>query len=260
MIEDKAEQSSANYTFLGKKEKMYNKRGLVEVIAVIGTIMIVFFALILVIFINRPQVYQNSQEISAGQISDKQEKFVTVKQQELSNGIGYCVDSDDSFGDINSQSFISGLVLYLYNACGEDISLLSGNGNPQCSFVLSASDVCKNENTLIEQTCTDSGLKTSEVNCQFGCLSGVCLEQKIDLAFCGDGLLNAGEQCDDGNTLDGDGCNALCIFEPVQPAQSGEPNQGGNGTLANALSAINKWKSGEGTLKEALNAVKKWQA
>jgi cysteine-rich repeat protein len=32
--------------------------------------------------------------------------------------------------------------------------------------------------------------------------------------FCGDGSLDAGEQCDDGNTANGDGCDANCQFEP----------------------------------------------
>ena len=32
--------------------------------------------------------------------------------------------------------------------------------------------------------------------------------------FCGDGITNDGdEECDDGNTVDGDGCNANCITE-----------------------------------------------
>jgi cysteine-rich repeat protein len=32
--------------------------------------------------------------------------------------------------------------------------------------------------------------------------------------FCGDGSLDAGEQCDDGNTANGDGCDANCQIEP----------------------------------------------
>jgi len=30
---------------------------------------------------------------------------------------------------------------------------------------------------------------------------------------CGNGTLDAGEQCDDGNTADGDGCSATCQLE-----------------------------------------------
>jgi len=38
---------------------------------------------------------------------------------------------------------------------------------------------------------------------------------------CGDGLLDTGETCDDGNTLDGDGCNRRCRkeFRPDQPIE-----------------------------------------
>src|SRR5205085_10094822 len=31
---------------------------------------------------------------------------------------------------------------------------------------------------------------------------------------CGDGIVDAGEECDDGNTASGDGCDATCHAEP----------------------------------------------
>ena len=37
-------------------------------------------------------------------------------------------------------------------------------------------------------------------------------------AVCGDGVLDPGEACDDGNTVDGDGCQADCTW----PAYTGE--------------------------------------
>ena len=41
--------------------------------------------------------------------------------------------------------------------------------------------------------------------------------------LCGNGELDAGEQCDDGNPLQGDGCNGVCNLEPnfacAQPGQ-----------------------------------------
>ncbi|HEY5952518.1 MAG TPA: myxococcus cysteine-rich repeat containing protein [Kofleriaceae bacterium] len=33
---------------------------------------------------------------------------------------------------------------------------------------------------------------------------------------CGDGVVHAPEECDDGNTINGDGCSSICRFEPVQ--------------------------------------------
>ena len=37
----------------------------------------------------------------------------------------------------------------------------------------------------------------------------------FSLSICGDGVLDAGEVCDDGNTTDGDGCSSTCEFESV---------------------------------------------
>jgi cysteine-rich repeat protein len=37
--------------------------------------------------------------------------------------------------------------------------------------------------------------------------------------FCGDGKLDRGEQCDDGNTQRDDGCSARCFREPLQAQQ-----------------------------------------
>ena len=46
-----------------------------------------------------------------------------------------------------------------------------------------------------------------------GC-SGFCgVETPAPQPQCGNGTLEPGEQCDDGNTMAGDGCDALCAFE-----------------------------------------------
>ena len=42
-----------------------------------------------------------------------------------------------------------------------------------------------------------------------GC-SSACREE-----FCGDGIIQPGEECDDGNNVNGDGCSALCLLEGV---------------------------------------------
>ncbi|HWO26402.1 MAG TPA: DUF4215 domain-containing protein [Kofleriaceae bacterium] len=38
---------------------------------------------------------------------------------------------------------------------------------------------------------------------------------------CGDGVLDPGEECDDGNHTDGDGCSSLCKLPPPPPPPSG---------------------------------------
>jgi len=40
-----------------------------------------------------------------------------------------------------------------------------------------------------------------------------CAEDGACLGFCGDGSLDASEECDDGNLVDGDGCDANCDIE-----------------------------------------------
>ena len=35
----------------------------------------------------------------------------------------------------------------------------------------------------------------------------------VEDPMCGDGTLDHGEQCDDGNKMDGDGCSAQCVIE-----------------------------------------------
>jgi len=38
-------------------------------------------------------------------------------------------------------------------------------------------------------------------------------DEFVSIGICGDGNVDAGEECDDGNTNDGDGCSAMCMLE-----------------------------------------------
>ena len=60
----------------------------------------------------------------------------------------------------------------------------------------------------------DRALSASEVNYVFLAGSGgKCGPCVGGCAPCGDGIVNPGEQCDDGNTTDGDGCSGTCTAE-----------------------------------------------
>ncbi|MEE8472422.1 MAG: hypothetical protein V3S82_04560 [Dehalococcoidia bacterium] len=37
-------------------------------------------------------------------------------------------------------------------------------------------------------------------------------EGDVSLGVCGNGVIDAGEACDDGNNVDDDGCSAVCTF------------------------------------------------
>ncbi|MBK9031436.1 MAG: DUF4215 domain-containing protein [Myxococcales bacterium] len=58
-----------------------------------------------------------------------------------------------------------------------------------------------------------------------GC-SATCQTEGPPPVDCGDGVLDAGEQCDDGNTAGGDGCSATCQTE-APPAGCGDGTLGG---------------------------------
>src|SRR5579864_8894350 len=45
-----------------------------------------------------------------------------------------------------------------------------------------------------------------------GCDPSVCGDGSA--GYCGDGILQPGEQCDDGNSMPGDGCSGTCTIEP----------------------------------------------
>jgi cysteine-rich repeat protein len=49
-------------------------------------------------------------------------------------------------------------------------------------------------------------------------------------ACCGDGVVEPGEQCDDGNTVSGDGCSSTCQLEPP-PCGGGSGSGSGSGAV-----------------------------
>lgn len=64
-------------------------------------------------------------------------------------------------------------------------------------------------------------------------------DMSLNPAVCGDGSLDAGEECDDGNTDDGDGCSALCRFET-----SGGSKDASSGCSCRAAAAPDSGRGG----------------
>ncbi|HRX84215.1 MAG TPA: DUF4215 domain-containing protein [Phycisphaerae bacterium] len=59
--------------------------------------------------------------------------------------------------------------------------------------------------------CSQSSVEVT-VTCGVNGAANFCICPIVD--YCGDGVLNPGEECDDGNNDDGDGCAADCTLEP----------------------------------------------
>lgn len=58
--------------------------------------------------------------------------------------------------------------------------------------------------------CTSLGFVSGPLGCDTNCVFDT---SQCVAAVCGDGSAEPGEQCDDGNTSSGDGCNSNCMYE-----------------------------------------------
>ena len=115
-------------------------------------------------------------------------------------------------------------------ADNEDCRLtVSADSNPKLGVI----DGC----TTTQQTDPDSLLTAPSVGspCEAQCIDAGTLDRKClkscfelelaslsdgilgDVPDCGNGVIQAGEACDDGNVDDGDCCSAICLVEPMCP-------------------------------------------
>lgn len=104
----------------------------------------------------------------------------------------------------------------------DDRNTVSGDGcSAECRLESGTTPQCGDAILTIGETCDYGPANSNEPNfCRTDCSAPVC----------GDGILDdrMGEACDDGNTLNGDGCNAKCELGPRLVASAGVC---GNGVL-----------------------------
>ncbi|MFT3697547.1 MAG: DUF4215 domain-containing protein [Kofleriaceae bacterium] len=86
-----------------------------------------------------------------------------------------------------------------------------------CVLVVVAA--CSDSNNNNNGTCGDGTLNPVFEQCDHGDMNGIpgdsCSATCTNVQPCGDGFLDqeAGEECDDGNTTNGDGCSSTCKIE-----------------------------------------------
>ena len=141
------------------------------------------------------------------------------------NDLGYNIDWRNSCGFTAATSFI--------NTDPRIVPLLQENGGPTKTFALCTSGdapdpECSGPSPAVDAIPSGTNDCGSPVNqdqrgfprpvdgngdtvarCDIGAF------EVQPAGVCGDGVLNPGEECDDGNTLNGDCCSSTCRFEPA---------------------------------------------
>ncbi len=85
---------------------------------------------------------------------------------------------------------------------------IKGTGNG--GGIYSESDACLDATKLMEFGCIGTKTNVTNYTCPGSCENGACKPPVV--AVCGNGTLETGEQCDDGNFADGDGCTGQCLI------------------------------------------------
>jgi len=110
----------------------------------------------------------------------------------------------------------------------DDGNPFDGDGCSSLCQIEEPAAVCGNSILELGEQC-DDGVEPPTA-CEYGQLScqtctAQCTRRSGDTTYCGDGYIDTQhEQCDDGNTINGDGCDSQCVSEIV-------PSVCGNGVV-----------------------------
>jgi cysteine-rich repeat protein len=117
----------------------------------------------------------------------------------------FCDDGNNTPGDgcpanCVSDAIVCGNGLVELGEVCDDGNVLNGDG---CSADCLSTEVCGNGIVDLGEMCDTAG---ASATCDADCT----------VALCGDAVVNpaAGEQCDDGNVINGDGCESDCTLTP----------------------------------------------
>lgn len=90
------------------------------------------------------------------------------------------------------------------------------------AIVLFATGCAESEPEAVPSPAADSAVETTADTAVLDATpdtsSDDAAETSVDASTCGNGFVNTGEECDDGNTKAGDGCSPTCMFEPTSTA------------------------------------------
>jgi len=158
-------------------------------------------------------VWSQEQKLTAsdGQASDQFGKSVSI-----SDGLALVgADLDDEGGDFSGAAYVfrrNGAVW----SQEQKLTAFDGDVNAQFGFAVSVFGVLAVVGAVIGDT--DNALVSGSA-------------YFFSLTLCGNGLINGGETCDDGNVAEGDGCSGSCAVEPGFVC-TGEPSVCGCGGVS----------------------------
>ncbi|MDO8459790.1 MAG: hypothetical protein Q7S74_01650 [Nanoarchaeota archaeon] len=129
---------------------------------------------------------------------------------ECDDGNNLTFDQCINAGTVTSECRNTEVNCFVDSDCGTS-GFIGGefcsNGNVSRLF---QSFSCNNGGTT-DSFCVSEVNQTSVQMCTSGCDGGLCIIPSI----CGNGVLETGEQCDDNNFMNGDGCSSSCNLEPI---------------------------------------------
>jgi cysteine-rich repeat protein len=114
----------------------------------------------------------------------------------------------------------------------DDANTVSGDGcEPTCLWTCAASGACDDDDACSGTETCDPGTHTCRAGTPLadgtvctttGGSPGRCRAGTCARSTCGNSTLDPGEECDDGNTTDGDGCDSTCVLSCHGPAECHE--------------------------------------
>ena len=128
---------------------------------------------------------------------------------------------------------------------------VTGWDTPQTVTVTGVDDVVVDGNVAYPIDLTvENATSAPEYRYTVRSVVGMNLDDEVAPVVCGDGVQEGGEECDDGNTIDGDGCSANCEIEPVLCGDgvldAGEDCDDGNTASGDGCSATCEIECGNG--------------
>jgi len=109
----------------------------------------------------------------------------------------------------------------LYNAAGTSLTTNDDFGGNYCSQITQLGLNPGNYYVEVKKSTLAPATATFDYT----------LQAVLTLTVCGDSKVDAGEQCDDGNTTNGDGCSNNCTYEPIPEVEANNTCATANGPV-----------------------------